>query len=278
MAIQAVKIYESALLLVKRNVAINKSMLEHGKAVPASYLRSKSEAEKVAADLNSAVNKQTNARQYFNFLLNKPLDDEIEVMPETADGPAVDTSAVSVSDREELKVLQTAQTIHASALRMGKLHRMPRVNTFIDLGSQAYDWTYNDQSRYYLFGVQLSLPLFEGFRNQLSIEQARIEIQKTNLSISHTRQHLQMAAHMASNDVASARRNLAAAGEQLRSAQSYFNLVERGYQQGVNSLIEFLDARNQLTASQLQRSLRGFELLTALVRLERETASYPFEN
>jgi len=276
MAAQAVKIYESAQLLVNRNVVINESLLEHGKALPASYLRSKSEAEKVAAELNIALNKQANARKYFNFLLNKPLDADIEAMPETGDTLAADTSAVSTADREELKVLQTAQAIHTSVLRMSKLHRMPRVNAFIDLGSQAYDWKYNDQSRYYLFGVQLSLPLFEGFRNRLLIEQNNIEIQKTNLDLSHTRHHLQMAAEIASNDAASARRNFAASGEQLKSAQSYFNLVERGYRQGVNSLIEFLDARNQLTASQLQRSLRKFEMLNALVRLERETASYQF--
>jgi outer membrane protein TolC len=64
----------------------------------------------------------------------------------------------------------------------------------------------------------------------------------------------------------------------LKSAQSYFNLVEKGYKEGVNTLIEFLDARNQLTSSQLQLNLRKLEVLVAEAQLERETASYSFTN
>jgi outer membrane protein TolC len=64
----------------------------------------------------------------------------------------------------------------------------------------------------------------------------------------------------------------------LKSAQAYYNLIEKGYQQGINTLIEFLDARNQITSSQLQQNLRLFEMLIASAKLERETATFSFEN
>lgn len=277
-ATQAVKIYESAHVLVKKNVEINESLLKNGKSLPANYLRSKSESEKVMADLNSARNKQANARKYFNFLLNKPLDSEIDETVTAGEAALVDTASVNIGSREELQMLRTTRDINQSVIRMSQLNRLPKVNAFLDLGSQASDWKYNDRSRYYLVGVQLSLPLFQGFRNNIVIRQNKLELQKTELSVRNTQSQLQMAAEIAGNDVASARQNYIASREQLRSAQSYFNLVEKGYQQGVNSLIEYLDARNQLTTSQLQQSLRWFEMLTAQATLERETASYTFEN
>ncbi|HEY5825549.1 MAG TPA: TolC family protein, partial [Cyclobacteriaceae bacterium] len=141
-----------------------------------------------------------------------------------------------------------------------------------------YNWKYNDQSRYYLMGVQLSLPIFQGFRNNIMIRQSKLEIEKSTLNLNHTSSQLQMAAEVAKNDLQTTTQNYIASREQLKSAHSYFNLIEKGYAQGVNTLIEFLDARNQFTSSQLQQNLRLFEMLIASAKLERETATYLFDN
>ncbi|HEY5746856.1 MAG TPA: TolC family protein [Chryseolinea sp.] len=275
-AVAAVKIYQSGLGLVNKNVEVNESLLRNGKSLPANYLRSKSEAERVKADLNSAENRVVNARKYFNFLLNKPLDREIEVSNTFAEATALDTASTDITSREELKMIKTSRDINAASIRLNKLTRVPKVNAFLDLGSQASDWKFNDKSKYYLVGVQLSLPLFQGFRNNITIRQNTLEMRKTELNLTRTTEQLQLAADVAKNDLQTTVQNYAAAREQLKSAQSYFNLVEKGYQQGINTLIEFLDARNQLTSSQLQQNLRLFEMLTAEARLERETASYTF--
>ena len=173
-------------------------------------------------------------------------------------------------------MIKTSRDINAAAIRLNRLTRVPKVNAFLDLGSQAADWKFNDKSKYYLVGVQLSLPLFQGFRNNISIRQNTLEMRKTELNLTRTTEQLQLAADVAKNDWQTTIQNYAASREQLKSAQSYFNLVEKGYQQGINTLIEFLDARNQLTSSLLQQNLRLFEMLTAEARLERETASYTF--
>lgn len=274
----AVKIYESALQLVEKNVEINESLLRNGKSLPANYLRSKSEAERVKAELNSAQNRASNARKYFNFLLNRELDAEIDANFNVSLAETIDTTNLAVDGREELHMLRTAKEINQSTLRLTKLSRIPKVNAFFDLGSQAVDWRVNDNSRYYLVGVQLSMPLFQGFRTNHTIRQNTLEIEKTKLNLSHTTQQLNLAAMVAKNDLQTATQNYVASREQLKSSQSYFNLVEKGYQQGINSLIEFLDGRNQLTLSQLQQNVRLYEMLIASAKVERETASYTFEN
>ncbi|GAB3926397.1 TolC family protein [Larkinella terrae] len=276
-ATQAVRIYESARLLVNKNVEVNASLLRNGKGLSANYLRSKSEAEKITAELNGARNKQTNARKYINFLLNKPLDTEVDETFSQGEPTLLDTASAHTGNREELLIIQTAKEINESQMRMSKLARLPKVNAFLDLGSQAYDWRYNEQSRYYLLGIQLTVPLFQGFRNTMQIRQNGLELEKTGLNLTYTQNQLQMAAEVAGNELVTASRNYLASRGQLTSAQSYFTLIEKGYQQGVNSLIEYLDARNQLTSSQLQQLIRWFEMRMAEARLERETASYSFE-
>jgi outer membrane protein TolC len=276
--IAAAKIYESALVLVNKNVDINESLLRNGKSLPANYLRSKSEVERVKAELNSAQNSAANAKKYFNFLLNRDLTSDINTNYSVSDMPLPDTTSTSIEGREELYMIRTAAAINQSSLRLNKFARMPKVNAFLDLGSQASDWKVNENSKYYLVGIQFSVPLFQGFRTNIKIRQSELEIQKTQFNLTNTTKHFQMAAEIAHNDLQTTVQNYMATHEQLKSAQSYFNLIEKGYQQGVNSLIEFLDARNQLTSSQLQKNLRLYEALTASARLERETASYIIEN
>lgn len=276
----SVKIYESALILVNKNVEINQSLLRNGKSLPANVMRSKSEAERVKADLNSARNQVSNARKYFNFLLNRALDREMETSRTMLENlsSVLDTTSSLVQNREELQIIKTVREINQSTLQMSKLNRMPKVNAFLDLGTQASDWKYNNDSRYYLVGVQLSLPIFQGFRNSASIRQNNLEIRKTEQNLANTSRQLELAASVAQHDLQTTIENYYAAQNQLKAAQSYFNLIEKGYKEGVNSLIEFLDARNQLTASELQLNLRELEVLTADARVERETASYTFEN
>jgi outer membrane protein len=275
-----VKIYESALALVKKNVEVNESLLRNGKTLPANVLRSKSEAERVKADLHSGRNKVVNARNYFNFLLNRDLSAEVNTtetnIPEYAAIPADTTT--ERHQREEIQMLQTVREINHASLRMAKFNRLPKLSAFLDLGSQASDWQFNDHSRYYLVGVQFSLPLFNGFRNNITIRQNSLEIEKAGQNLTNTQRQLELSTTVAKNDYQTSIQNLKASHEQFKAAQSYFNLVERGYREGVNSLIEYLDARNQLTSSELQQNLRQFEMLTAQARLERETASYSFEN
>jgi outer membrane protein len=275
-ALVAVKIYESAVELVNKNVTINESLLMNGKSLPANYLRSKSEAERVKAELNSARNRVSNAKKYFNFLLNKDLDAKIDVSTPLENNVADSTSSASI--REELQIIKAVREINRTSLQMSKLSRLPKMNAFLDLGSQAYNFKYNENSRYYLFGVQFSMPLFQGLRTHQLIRQNTLEVKRAESQVQAMTRQFELSTQLAQNDLQTSTQNYLAAREQVKSAKSYFNLIDKGYQQGVNSLIEFLDARNQLTSSQLQENLKMFEMLAASAKLERETASYSFEN
>jgi outer membrane protein len=275
-AISAVKIYESSLELVSKNVEVNESLLKNGKSLPANVMRSRSEAEQVKAELNSAKARVSTARKYFNFLLNRDLNSEIleEQLPSRIAENGTDVS----SQREELSMLKTAIEIQESTVELARLSRLPKVNVFFDIGSQASDWRFNNDSRYYLAGLQLSVPLFQGFRNNVQIRKSQLDVKRYSLELENTEARLEVAASIARENLATTIQNHQAALEQVKSARSYFHLIDKGYQQGVNSLIEYIDARSQLTSSELQLNLRQYEMLTAAAQLERETSSFNLPN
>ncbi|WP_051068867.1 TolC family protein [Cesiribacter andamanensis] len=277
-ALEAVRIWESALELVQKNLAVNESLLRNGSGLPASVLRAQSELEGVKAQLLEAQNKAHTAQRYFNFLLNRDQtsaieaverpDERLEKIPQLL----LQAEGEEGGSREELQQLRTGERLQSSLLRLSQQQGVPTVGAFLDLGLQAENMAYTKQAPYFLMGLSLDMPLFSGFRNRYEVRQARLDLKSSQLQLDHTRQQLQLAARTARNELATAYQHQAAARQRLIAATSYFRLLERGYAEGTYSLIEFIDARNQLTSAQLQQSITTYQVLSALAQYERQTA------
>ena len=280
MATKAIGIYQNALEVVKENVRVNRSLLNEGKGLYAYVSRAESEVSAVEAQLQTAKNEQQNARAYFNFLLNKPLQENVAVtdyeMTASLLNDLSSTDSNTVIKREELKSLQLAGDITNNVLKMNKSFRTPRLNTFLDLGSQGYQFKVNDKSLFYLAGLQLQIPIFSGKRNLYKIEQTQIDLKNLAAKTSNTQKQLELAAFVSRNNAMNAYNNYLSAIKQQEAAQSYFKLIDRGYKEGINNFIEMLDARSQLTNSQLQVNITTYKFLSELADYERQTASYTF--
>lgn len=275
LATEGIRIYENTRIVVERGLQVNESLYKNGKSLPAYVNRSEADVQQVDAQLQSAKNEAEKARAYFNFLLNRPLNAEINIaipeMPETLSLP--ETNEQTVLQREELKQLQTAEAINKTVLKMNESFRTPRVNTFLDLGSQGFDFVVKDTGPYYMFGLQLDMHIFQGKRNLYKIDQNKKDIEQIQLQRDLVAQQLELMAFNARNNVLTALSNYRAGKKQVQAASSYFKLIDRGRTEGSNSFIEWLDARNQLTTAEVQQQIAKYKTLIALADYERQTGS-----
>ncbi len=279
-AVQAVRIYESALELANEGKRVNEKLLENGKGLPAYVLRANSEIAQAETQLTQARLQIRNAQLYFNSLLNRAEDTSIDT---AFDGEGALLQAASVlkgslpaaSEREELKSLTTAIDIRESILKMDKQFAVPKLNLFLDLGSQSEGLRFNDQTRYYLAGLQLEFPIFNGNRNKLKIQQSRLDLRDAQLQLQQVQQQLQLANSMAYHSLQSAWQNHQSAKSQLEAAEAYQRLIMKGYQAGSNSYIETVDARTQFTMARMALQISVYQVLSAAAALEREQANYP---
>lgn len=273
-AMEAIKVYKNALLVLDKNVALNEALFANGKGLQASVLRSKSERETLRSQLIQADNQQLNAQYYFNFLLNKELKSPIEV---ESVSPNLDATSTDVSKREELAMLQQAKTIQETVVRMNEHFWVPKLNAFMDLGSQGTDWEISSKSRYYMVGVSLSVPIFNGNRNTQKIKLSEWNLKQSELVIQQTTQQLTLSVQLALNDLSTASSNYESALMQLEAAKAYFNLINGSYTEGISAEIEFIDATTQLTQAELQVVILQQQVNVAIANLERQTATYPIQ-
>jgi len=279
-ALRARDVYRAALDLAREGQRTNEKLVENGKGLPAYVLRSNSEVAESEAKLADSEMKARNAQSYFNSLLNRSEEAQVDTSfdHETALLQAVsvlqnDTNANG--EREELKSLSTGIDIRSTMLKMDRRFAIPKLNAFLDLGSQSEGFHFNDQTRYYMAGLQLEFPIFSGNRNKYKIQQSRLDLQNAQLQLEQAKQQLQLANSVAYRNLQSAWKNYQSSKSQLEAAQAYRRLITKGYQAGSNSYIETVDARNQYTSASMALLINTYQVLSAAANLEREQASYP---
>ena len=166
--------------------------------------------------------------------------------------------------------------INNNVLKMNRAFRTPKLNAFLDVGSQGFDFNVDSKSLFYMAGVQMKIPIFTGKANLYKIEQTQLTGRSIELKKENTAKQLELAASVSRNNVDNAWNTWLSLLKQEESANKYFQLINRGFQAGINSFIEFLDARNQMTTVQLQLNIQKYKVMTALADYERQTASYSF--
>ena len=271
---KSIAIYDGALSLAREAKRMNQSLLDNGKSLKAYVLRSESEIQGLEAKRTSALQQMKNAQMYFNFILNTNPDEAIDtsyVLP--VDQKIVDQyllNEASINNRTKLKALDQSASIYQNVLKMNKAYWVPKLNGFLDLGSQASDWRFNNKSKYYFVGFQLDFPLFAAGKNRIRIKQSELELKNQLINNTYTRNQIQLSADIARNSLMASYNNYSASIKQLDAATAYNKLIEKGYQEGINTFIETIDARNQLTTASLQLVINKYQLLAALATYERE--------
>ena len=278
-AIQSKEIYENALRLAKEGKRVNEKLLSAGKGLPAYVIRAEAEIAQHESKIAEAEQSIQNAKYYFNSLLNRSGDAEIISQSGQQQQSEIESSSISVDvqAREELKSLQGNKAIQEVLVKMSKQVYVPKLSAFLDLGSQAEGLRVNNRSQYYMVGAQLSFPIFQGNRNRLKIQENQIAVAEAQNKIDQAQQQLALSAEVAKNEMLAVQKNYQSSKIQMEAASTYQRLILRGFNEGVKTYIETIDARTQYTNSQIANNIAAYKLLSAIAKLERENASYPLK-
>jgi outer membrane protein TolC len=272
-AVKAVEIYNTALAQVQENIRVNKSFLDNGVRNNTSLTRAQAEQQKIQTSITEAQNKQQNAQAYFNFLLNQPFTTPI-TLDSTVFTPSLTSIPETSGSREELIQLDQQKKIADLQYKLSSSYLIPKLSTFLDLGSQNYNWKVDNKSRYYMWGVNLQWDLFAGGQRKYKAKQAASDIQVIQASYNETNNALQLEVNTAQNNYRTAAASFSNAQTQLQFSEKYYNDQLKVYKAGQLLYIELLDAQNQLTSARLQLSVAFAQVQTTLAEIERTQATY----
>ena len=282
-----VEIAESTRALVAENLRVNRSQYDSGSLTRDEVLRVEAELSSVDQELLDIERQVLLASSYFNFLLNRSIDSEIDVDNGLLEGlrPGASTSddspfsvseevamTAALSRREELFQLDSAIEASLASVALSRAERRPSFDLAIDYGIEGESYELESEADFWQASLVLSWTFWnsgatDARRRQAELEAERLEVQRRELE-----QQIRLEVREAWRRLEVALRSVSVARQRLASAEEAYRIVERRYDAGVVPQVSLIDARSELTRARVGLTTTFFDRLSREADLERVLA------
>ena len=263
---------KSVLLELRR---FNQSLVDNQVATRDVVATADYELSKTEQEIFQVQSQQNTARAYFNFLINRPLQETILI--DTAllqqGVRAYDLEELlqgAMTSRQELAALRAGQTAAETALKLNEAKRiLPTAYIGGQVGFQGFGYNFGDNQAYALAQVGISYDIFNGGLTKSKIQEARIQTEKLRTQSTEVQQQIALQLTQSWNALENARNAWTTSRQGLNAAEEVFRIVNNKYRANQVLLLEYLDAQNRVTTARLQVLLAWSEVLVKEAELKK---------
>lgn len=267
---EAIRIIDQGLVLLNENKRITEGLVKNGLAIPSAVMRIQSDIEHLLAVKQKSIADHKNAAAHFNFLLNLPT--ETEIIPDSIAGVPEIPFLSDVSGREELQEIQTGKKIQTLALQLEEKQHSPTLGLSVDLGSQAFNAQWGG---YVLGGVQLQIPIWDNNKSRLKQQEWKAQLDATEAQYNWTKNAFTTQLSAEIENLRAEVQIYHSFTDLLSTNQRYYQETVRRYKEGMSNYIELLDARTEVTRTELEQNLAKYKSWIRHVNIERMAATTP---
>jgi outer membrane protein TolC len=276
---QIVKLFRETKLLLKENLRVSDKLFKAQKATHDVVYRSQAELSRMEQNILESENRRTFARFYFNFLLNRQLDADIQAIE---DVPIIDKSSLilngliekALASREELKQLEYAISASHNSKNIAQSNYWPGITAVLDYGFQGEEYRFTNKDDFWMASLVLNWNLFQGFQDKSKVESAELEKRKIETQYEELKKRIELQTRQAYDNVILAYKKIEVSQTQLISSKASFDIINKKFQQGMITQVEFIDARTNLTNAQINSILANYDFFIDYAVLERISALY----
>ncbi|MCD6160810.1 MAG: TolC family protein [candidate division Zixibacteria bacterium] len=280
--VQVVQLYEKTEALLNENLRVCEKLFENQKVTKEAVFRAKAELSELEQGKSEAIKNRDMAAAYFNFLLNRPLNNAIEIISSdqlSADNKPEFTKAESlaVANRDEIKQMQTAIKAANNGAKLSKTKFLPGVSFIFDYGFQGEEYSFTSDDDFWMASMVLQWNLFNGLQDKSKVNQCQAEKRKLQAQLKELEIQVMLEVRNAYLNMDAANKSIIAANDRQNSARKSFEIVNKKFQQGMSPQIEFLDARSAMTRAEISYIIVQYDYHIRYAELEKALALYPVD-
>lgn len=273
-SLELLAIYDSSETVLIELVEVNRSLVRNHKATKDAIYNAEFELSDLNGQIAEAERNRHLAKSYFNFLLNRDLEDTILVDPAIEFyygqiGKVEDLQDQAVMGREELLQVRKAKEANEYLLKLNQGTKLPKFSVGGISGFQGFDYKFDGDQDYSLLQFNLEIPLFTGFQNNAKIQQARINVDKIQTQQQALEKQIRVQVIEGYRNLQAARKVVLSREQGAKSAAESFRIIRRKYEENQVILVEYLDARTKFTNSQIALAIANYDLLIREAELQR---------
>ena len=277
-ASKAVAIVDASGALLVENLRVNDSLFRNGKITQDQVLRARAELLAVEQQLREAENTRSQARSYLNFLVNRPLETEVEASDYSAEIASARADldqlrAAALANRPELAQVDRAVGAASSRVDIARAARWPTLSLGADGGIQGERYEFGSGRNFSTISLLLNWKLFDGGARGAEIRGARAAERQAQVQREELAQQIQLEVQTSLDRLATTADSQKTAEARAEAARAAFRIAGRKRDEGAISQVEFIDARSALTGAELNLNVTRFQLLARQAELDYATAA-----
>lgn len=257
---------DKALVILRENISRMRNSLRETEETYKAGLIEKLDVDRLTVQLNNLVTEEvrlSNTREVglaaLKYQIGMPGNQEL-ILADTLSNAEIKADlqpddGFAYNNRIDFQLLETQKEANEYNLKRYRLARLPSLTAFGTLGtsrqSTKFDFVKSvDWYGYVSWGLNLSVPIFSGFQKNRKIEQAFIDVQKSELAIENMRNAIDMDRKQSTISLRNNIKTLESQEENMQLAQEVLRMSNVKYREGVGSSLEVITAETSLLTAQ----------------------------
>lgn len=183
------------------------------------------------------------------------------------------TQALNYEKRIEYQQLETIRRLARETTAYYQLGFIPSLSVFYNYNEQyandKFSDLYKEAYPNSLIGVNLSVPLFTGFRRLENIHKAHLQEVRNDWDVVNVKLQIYAEYKQALANYKSNYYNLAAQRENVKMAKEVYDIVHLQYREGIKTYLNVITAESDLINSEINYLNALFQLLSSKIDLEK---------
>lgn len=179
----------------------------------------------------------------------------------------------------DLKALRLQIEVNQAFLSVERSNYLPTLAAFGNLQYQAAKNTFsistNDFFRSSQVGLTLTFSVFHGLRTNARVDQAKVEVRKTQEQVSNLETTLRTATHSLVLQLKQAQRRIEAQGKTVEQAERGYRIATTRFLSGAGTQLEVNDAQLALTQAKVNKIQAVYDYLVASADFDKTLGYLP---
>jgi outer membrane protein len=240
----------------KQHAEMARIRFNNGVATEVDVLRSNVAVANGAPDLVRADNAIRQARALLNFYLVRPIDFATKIAGDFQ-GKSWDEWDIEAIAREaarrrpELVRLRIAERSAEVQLALAKAENRMRLdsNAYYGISSRKPDNFFNAGFASWRFGVNFTLPVFDGFKRSGLVYQATANQRSVRLEREKTEQRVRLGLQQGLDEIKATTETISAARTNIEQAERVLSMTQNNYKYGAATTLDIVDAQMALSTA-----------------------------
>lgn len=271
-----VRVAQQSVSLVEKQLGIAETSLQAGAATDFDVLRAKVQLANAQSQLVRVENAAVTAKDAYKTVLNIPLTENVSVkgtleIPEKQQMPSVNLDTLieqALKNRPEVHRTQFSEHAAQKQIDVAKTRRLPDLGFFTN-----YQISQNERltqmNRIWSLGVQINIPIFDGFATSAAIQQSESVLKQLQLGRAQVKTGVEFEVRNAYLNLIGAQTRIEVQREAVTQAQESVRIANLQFQNGIITTVALTDTQLALAQAEVNRLQAYHDYVVGLARLEK---------